>query len=488
MKTYEEMAQNALLRGKAIAKQRKKMGKIILSATSGLVVCCLAIVMLFGIGEYGPIFGKVNYLSVVRNTDAGVYAEAIQYITGSQHHNEGSGLAAARRFCFDYRGINVVAKAAEDLGIYQTLNEYGSTQTYSYRLFRMEVTDPLQSGIEGSFYYLLPENLKGDLTQYDALLISMRQLPKNFVLRRDNELTAFAYLFADPQDIPEWGNILAFNDGIFDEFFWLDNGWFSEFSYQMYAYTKYEKPYGDAYGEDTIDDHLVSIGSTLEEALQRRQMLLDEWERSEQAKPASVKHYAFQTETARQALNNRKPFENGIFFPERNSKNYFLRRYINGCPTSEWISIDYDTETVTTSEHSFKKEDIEKLPNLSAYIANLDLTQIAPQHLDTSGKNLIYNSAVGWYEKTENGVYAIVRIAWQYQGNVAWHHLGGNRVWVYQRDLENMKNWGSFYDETFILLEENGDRVISREDLIELIGENPNISNEEYGTSHLWLV
>ena len=38
-----------------------------------------------------------------------------------------------------------------------------------------------------------------------------------------------------------------------------------------------------------------------------------------------------------------------------------------------------------------------------------------------------------------------------------------------------------YYDETFILLDETGDHIISRENLIELIGENRNISYEEYG-------
>lgn len=38
-----------------------------------------------------------------------------------------------------------------------------------------------------------------------------------------------------------------------------------------------------------------------------------------------------------------------------------------------------------------------------------------------------------------------------------------------------------YYDETFILLDETGDHIISREELIELIGDNQNISNKEYG-------
>ena len=105
--------------------------------------------------------------------------------------------------------------------------------------------------------------------------------------------------------------------------------------------------------------------------------------------------------------------------------------------------------------------DFEKLPDLSAYIESLDMMKIAPQHTNTTGKILIYNSVVGWYEKTENGVYSIVRIAWRY----------------YDQD----DYYVEYYDETFILLDEAGDHIVSREELLDLIGENRNISYEEYG-------
>ena len=51
MKTYEEMAQSALSRGKAIRKQRKKNSKIIFGAVSGIVVCCLVIMLATGTKE-----------------------------------------------------------------------------------------------------------------------------------------------------------------------------------------------------------------------------------------------------------------------------------------------------------------------------------------------------------------------------------------------------------------------------------------------------
>lgn len=455
MKTYEEMAQSALVRGKAIRKERKKINTILLGFLSALAVCCVVVLLVFGLGEKnpnpgpgtGPLnYGQINYLSADDKIGINKIGKGFQYIAGTQSPG-GQPNSMPPMFQFQHGCVHVVAKAVEELGIYDTLNEYGSTQSDSYRLFRMEVTDPLQSGMEGTFFYLLPEYLQGDLTQYDALLISMTQLPSNYVLCCGDQLVAFDYLFVDPIDIPQLGDIIAFTDGVFDESLWQDRSWI--YGYQFVRHQL----------DENNDRLLVSRGSTLEEALQRRQAQIEEW--GEWAKPQTVKHYNFQTDAAKQVMDYVKPFRNGVFVPYGNSYSYGVRRYINGCPTNEWIKIDMEDETITTSDYRFEDADFENLPDLSTYITSLDLSKIAPQHTDPEGKLLIYNSAVGWYEKTESGMYSVVRIAWRY--------------------FEEDNYYMEYYDETFILLDETGDHIISREDLIELIGENQNISYEEYG-------
>ena len=93
------------------------------------------------------------------------------------------------------------------------------------------------------------------VAQYDALLISMTQLPKNSVLRNGDMLTSIDYIFIDPQRCPELGNIIAFTDGVFDESLWQDRSWL----------------YGYQFAKHRLDENdetlLVSRGSTLEEAL-----------------------------------------------------------------------------------------------------------------------------------------------------------------------------------------------------------------------------
>ena len=62
MKSFEDMAQSALARGKAIRKQRNRTNKIIISTFLGLAVCCLLMLLAFDIwGEPGaalPVRGS----------------------------------------------------------------------------------------------------------------------------------------------------------------------------------------------------------------------------------------------------------------------------------------------------------------------------------------------------------------------------------------------------------------------------------------------
>lgn len=475
MKTYEEMAQSALARGKAMRTQRQKTKKRLMGLLATTTASLLVILLITTLG--GPSdapsptptlgsqsqtpsegndpgsWGPVNFLSAIHKTDTSLTGQAFQYIAGKRNPiNEFQ--PSPPQFEFDLLSYNVVAKAVEELpGIYQSLNEYGSTETNGYRLLRMEVIDDLQSGIEGTFYYLLPQDLKGDLTKYDALLISMCLLPQNYVLRCGGELVAFEYLFADHEDLPQLGNIIAFTDGVFDESLWQEESWY-------YGY-QFAKSYLDR-GNGNL---LVDRGSTLEGALQRREIQLRE-NYQEPQESSKINLHDYQTEAAREAMEYLKPFENGIFIPERIRHTYRVRRYINGCPTNEWVEIDPKNETVTRSEYRFEDADFENLPDLASYIADLDLTKLTPQHIDTTGKTMSFNSAVGWYEKTDTGVYAVVRVAWSF-----WEWL----------DIEDYSATMGYYDETFILLDETGAHVISREELTALIGQNRNIYYGEYG-------
>ncbi len=394
--------------------------------------------------------GDIKLLGADCKTSAFVNGTAVKY---SGNLPSSSLVGAPPAFQFDMTGIAVVARAIEEMpDVYQTLNAYGSIYRSRYRVFKLEVIDPLDSGLEGSFYYALPEHLKGNLTQYDALLLSMNQRGNNYMMLNTmtNELTSFPTMFCHLYSMPELGNIIAFSDNVFDESLWQDSSWI--FGYQ------FAKLYLDeGRGHDVM---LVYRGSTLADALAAREKTKESWDAWAQS--TTVNRYDFKTAAAKEVMAFVAPFENGVFVPEDNVNVLKYRRYIGGCPTNEWLMIeDFDVEEVSRSEHRFTDADFLNLPDIAAYIESLDLSTVTPQHTDTKGKTLLFRSAIGWYEKTEDVVYSIVKISWRYSKEGEYNE--------------------QYYDETFVLLEESGARIVSREELTRLIGENTNMYYGEYG-------
>ncbi len=393
-------------------------------------------------------FAPIKYLSLKHKTSNQIVGVPYRYIKGVSSILDSKGIKPPW-FEFICSYINVVAKAVKEYnGVYKSFNSNGTSKLREYRLFKMEVLDPLQSDMEGEFYYLLPNSLSGDLTKYDALLLSMAQRTKNSVLECNGKLTAYEYIFEDYIGSPDLGGIIPFTNGVFDESLWKEKSW--EYGYQS----------GKVALDKEYESLIVRRGSTLEEALIRRIERLervDDWENQ----ILKVNHNKYKSEMANATIEYIAPFKNGVFSSATRFDNSAIYRFINGCPTNEEIIINPKTEKVTASKYKFEDKDFEGLPNISQYIADIDISKMDPIHINTKGKLLIYKSAMGWYEKTKDGIYSIVRISWRYRE---------------EKDAHT-----EYYDEVFIILDKKGDRYISREDLIKLIGENKNIYTKQYG-------
>ncbi len=353
---------------------------------------------------------------------------------------------------FRSEGFVLTVKAIEELPhVYRTLNRYGSIYHIEYRIYKMQVLDSLKSGITGQFYYALPANLQGDLRDYDTLLLSMKQIGHDVVLlnTETNTLTSFNIIF-DACGEAELGNVIAFNNGIFDETLWQDKSW-------IYGYQFAE---GMLERNERTEDILVKRGGTLKQAIT---VFFERWENSDREyTPPELNIPTFTHPESQKAAEYVKPFTNGTFVYEFDGINHTYRRYINGFPTNERMIISQNGNHYE-QKNPFTQDEIASLPDLSAYLATFDLTSLHPQHTDPAGKKLWYKSVGGWYEKTDKGIYSILRVVWIYTG---------------EKD-----SWTQYFDESFFLLTEEGAKLISREDLINLIGENQNISHYKYGTS-----
>ncbi len=358
-----------------------------------------------------------------------------------------------RLFGLSGQDFVLIAKAVEELpGTYRDFSRYGSAKYNEYRIFKMRITDPLETKLTGEFYFALPAKLKGDLTNYDAILLSMEQLGKDCVLvhTETGVLSAFSYLFQGLDQCPHWGELIPFNNGVFDDSLWKEEGWI--YPEHLSDESLLNGPY--------FRRVLVKNGTTLKEALATfydRSNYNNEYSTKPHAGP-ELKTYDYSEPDAKAAMEFMKPFQNGVFQREYSTR---FRRYINGCATNETIEISYDTHAVTHA-NAFTEEEIAALPDLSATITALKIPERPPQ-LETHDFNITvkYSYMYGWYEKTESGVYSIIKTAWFYT--------------IAREDY--------FYlDETFLLVTDEGTKTLSRKELTDLIGENRNISKDKYGS------
>ena len=156
--------------------------------------------------------------------------------------------------------------------------------------------------------------------------------------------------------------------------------------------------------------------------------------------------------------------ENGLYVPILSGKKllyepkvqFVCQRYIGGFATNERGRIYVDS--VEWSQARFSREDLKRLPNLSAAFQAVSKAynagDIAPPHIQNPDALELENAGIfGWYAKTENGVIGIIRVTWQYVSN--------RRYSLYD------------YDDAYYIIEYGSDECcpIDRDALLERIGE-----------------
>ena len=384
----------------------------------------------------------------------------------------GGAMAAPPHFEFNVEKVVVKARAVEVYpDTYLQYVNIGGDQAFKreFRIIRMETLEVIHGqNIPKEFYYFIKPYVFVDLTVYDSLLISMKQIGTDqFVLQNKtkNQMTVLELpVFGDHQNSPELGNMIAFTDGVFDESLWQTRSWLSGYHF---ARMELDNPEGDlvVYRGDTEADAIAEIRKRIEE-------YRDFWGDGYIAPPFITGK--FESEEARAALEQVKPFENGVFVQEfryyseyNGSGRLFFTRYINGCETEETVSINLITEEVIYSEVRYTEEDLSTMENIAFQIDRMaevyKQQKPQPPHMEVGDKELLSLSLTGWYAKANDGkVYGIVKTAWRYKEKEDWHT--------------------QYCDETFIIYDAVNQtaRYISREDLVALVG-NRNVSTEEYG-------
>ena len=367
---------------------------------------------------------------------------------------DSSKVPAPPTFRFDFFQLIVTAKLISVLpDTYMQLQPVAASNPQPYRVLHLEVLGVISGvGIPQTIYYLMPQSLVVDLEQYDIFLLSMSDFGcENIVLLNTTQqrVESFELLFYSGSDYPELGNFIAFTDGKFDERLWQTKSWHYGYQFGKYLLDKQS------------DELVVQRGKSLRYSTRKIQEKISQTYQN--CTPPRVQRYNFQSVAAQEVLEYVKPFENGVFVSKRTGSQITFYRYINGCPTNEYIRIDLQTEEITYSEYRFNQEDLKQLANLADILQQVQSPAVAtPPHLDTAGKTLLTYGACGWYHKTDTGVYGIVKTVWTYKDGADWYtHYYDDEYRLYQIDAEG--------------------QIISRDDLLALIGTNPNIYLGEYG-------
>ena len=121
---------------------------------------------------------------------------SLEFVTGSSVRVDESGYAEPPSFEFGYSGLVVKAKVVENYeDTYYKLDISADVAPRAYRLIQLEILEEIHgTNMPQYVLYLVPEGYFLDLSVYDSLLISMRQIgTENYVLRNGtkNQIEAF---------------------------------------------------------------------------------------------------------------------------------------------------------------------------------------------------------------------------------------------------------------------------------------------------------
>ena len=380
-------------------------------------------------------------------------------------------------FDFDIMGSFVVkARVVENLpDTYYKLDTNIRYAPTGYRLIQMEVLELIRGlGVPKYFLYLIPEYNYVDMSIYDSLLISMWQIgTENYVLKNGNQsiIEAFSLpVFADDQDSPELGNVIAFSDGFFDESLWQNRNWF--YGYQ-FARSKLDNPEHS----DLVVYRGCSEYDAVEEVKNRINKFIEYYKEKYPEKDFSGRKLLdlnFSSQEAQDAVEYVKPFANGVLSQYRSSdysKIITFTRYINGCKTKETVTINLETEEVTYSDVRYTNEEMQNMANIAAQLSIMAQeykTEIPiPPHTDPDGKELRSLHLYAWYTKVDGKIYGVIKTVWKYWGE------------------QYAESVIEYYDEAYILYDMSNlsARSISREDLVEIVGWW-NIDNSDFGVGN----
>jgi len=321
-----------------------------------------------------------------------------------------------------------------------------------YRIARLEVVDQIHgSDLPSEIFLRFAHHHAAVFDGYDTFIFSLKQIGvENYLMvnRREKEMVYFPNMFklCNGDDL-YFGCAIAFNNGKVDVNFW-----------DASAYDKLK------YNLSNPENYPVSVDTTLKQAkanvitLSKSKQWADNANRSDYVTADDV-FAAGESKGIREYV---APSETNFFMHSIDAdKNWVFANYtrvINGFVTEEVILLNREQNgTVERRGEAYTEKDLQKLPDIGTALYDLKLPDIAPPHIEITNEMYIsYRHAQGFYQKANGKTYGIIRIIWEY----SYHGIDNCYI----------------SDDCYYLYDEDGNgRVVERDELKEIIGENNRI-------------
>ncbi len=467
-----------------------------IAACVALVITCVGVPLLLRWGgpgaDWTPPEGIVTWTP---DTPWGVSVKSVREkdVFCTKHHTEynpGNDLTPLR-VPWDQRCLILTAKAVGEVSPpYADVTSEHSP----YRILKMVVLDPMDSGIEGSFYYLAMRAGDDLLSESDAVILMLS--PSTISLMLDTGTGDLVRLTDCYTALSGYClSALPFTDGVLDDAVLqkrVPEENLGELAYMNAALDRVENDHENHKNDPESSEadcalcrrhaekyeeyerwFVVRRNSTYEETVEKirklRQELIDTT--TDQAvldrllAPWQPLLSRFQSAEALAALAYISNFDNGVFVVSEGSNYIFAQRYIGGVPTNEIIKLKLSsngTEKVTYEGLPFTPEERTGLPNLTDYLAQLDLSSLTPPHIkDIPGLACTGIYARAFYEKTDHGVESMIRVSWTCETR---YDCGCNK--------------GHYEDDLYIRLTTGKPELLTQEEVKAYIGESDWISGK----------
>jgi len=429
------------------SERRKTKPVRTLAAIAAVICVCMLLSEVVGLLMPTPIAQpnghEISAEKITWNMEQKVLLQSSSSITGAMLETQGPAYQFAYNMSIEAEVIRVLPDTYAMPGV--------STGSQRYRVLHLKVKDTiLGKNFPKEIYYLLPNTMDPDLTEYDSLILNLQQRGvENYLLINVEQSRAetFDYVFGRINDYAaDFGGMLAFKNGILDTSLWNKEGWGEKRDYMLWM-TESSKVYPGR------------IGRSVEETKQAIRTLAEEF------KSYREKYYATEVITANKfaGLDSGalfaylEPFENGTFAQVLYAQSEYLHffRIINGFSTNEYIDFSVKDQIAARWGAEFTQEDMENLPDLVWVMEHLQ--EVLPDEYTTEEAMQRFCGVKGEYYKLDDEIYGVVTVEW------------GDPNYEYPKGVTCLIT-AKVSEQTYILVYQSGThRIVTDEELKEMI-------------------